>query len=289
MISKLAEDMMVKEAASRWKVLWKALNSGSKGRLINNGVVKPWREEAAGINRGTRNLVERYGGTMEELSGNPWETFLNNGQVTRMGHIWKADGYLTTGKYSPMRSDTIYYLRPGARGSIRDADDHIPNKIMLDALAKRHEAYELMEDAMKSRINPGVPPSLSQMHRLPETRLEKWLGYLTETNGRHSNPRVLSRELELLQRSPHLSIRTKALQEGRLATGDVKALLQSAGIDTRGLQDNTLLELMYGRKHGKQFFDDMANNWQEKKVFRFELPTIFTPRRRVVDLFPKKR
>lgn len=289
MISKLATEMMKKEAASRWKVLWKALNSGSKGRLINDDVVKPWREEAAGINRGTRNLVERYGGTLEELSGNPWETFLNNGQVTPMQKLIDARGYMTTGKYSPMRSDTIYYLRPGAKGSIRDADGHIPNKIMLDALAKRHEAYELMEDAMKSRANPNVPPSLSQMHRLPETRLERWLAYLTETGGTHSNPRVLSRELELLQRSPNLSIRTKALQEGRLATGDVKALLQAAGVDTRGLQDNYLLQLLYSRKHGKRFFDDMADNWQRKKVLRFGWPTVFTPRRELIDLFPKKR
>lgn len=68
MITKFGEDM-VKEAVARWKDFIQNMSKANRDRIISAGVAKSEDAYINGINRGTANILKRYGFTRGNIDG----------------------------------------------------------------------------------------------------------------------------------------------------------------------------------------------------------------------------
>lgn len=68
MITKTGEQL-IKEGVARWKDFIQNLSKADRGRLINSGVAKSEDAYINGINRGTVNILKRYGYTRGNING----------------------------------------------------------------------------------------------------------------------------------------------------------------------------------------------------------------------------
>lgn len=71
-------EQLIKEAVTRWKDFIQNMSAANRNRIINSGVVKSQDTYINGINRGTVNILNRYGYTRGNVSGFTPEQIVRN-------------------------------------------------------------------------------------------------------------------------------------------------------------------------------------------------------------------
>ena len=223
MITKSAERLvssqMEKTAIARWKELWSGLSPVNQGRLVNSGTVIPWQREAAGINRGTKNILKRYGAT--EISPTPGMGVRRDGVFQPAGDVISLGGHSSYASGPTGMLDTTMRPRGGTLFGKRE-DTARPfsarEALLEDAVLRRHEAYEVAE---AHRLNRKYRKKYGDNVVVENTPVQLDDGFVRPWMGNHQSPSVLVNELKLINRSPNAYMNTVPLQNYRsMETGE---------------------------------------------------------------------
>lgn len=164
-------EQFIKEAVARWKDFIQNMSAANRNRLINSGVVKPQNAYINGINRGTVNILNRYGYTRGNVAGFTPEQVARNKariQADRVKAVTQNDQIAASRNLDAQAQQKFnpeYGKNPHINQANPDSWDGMstiphwkaiyikgaifPSEVkssegqkLFNALANRHEAYE---------------------------------------------------------------------------------------------------------------------------------------------------
>lgn len=271
---------LVKEAATRWKDFIQNMSKANRNRIINSGVVKTQDAYIDGINRGTVNIINRYGYTRGNVAGlTPAQIAKNKAQVQadRAKALAKNDQIgadRNLNAQAHQNFDPNYGINPLANPANHNSWDGmstvpywkaiytkgatIPNEIkspegqrLFNALANRHEAYEAIA-AEKAYANYLKNPQRGDRRAI---RLAKKL----EPSYQNLTDQEILTRLPIADRAA-LNIKTTGQLRSNLALRPVAGHLN---IDVLGKERKLLDTFPYKDNGGYKFFQKIRDREYE--------------------------